>query len=401
MLPLQQQNKKLVGHAAMQRLFDTAPYLARCSDNKTAALIRPRDYAVRFPYMQINRPTLMSWLIFDLDHANPNAWEDGNLPAPNFIVRDKIKNTSHLFYAIVPVCISDKGRSKPIQFMKRIYSAMATSLNADESYAGIVAKTPHHPMWSTTELHDYVYELSELAGHVELEYTPPWAKKEAEDMSHSRNCTLFEELRLFAYSIVEHARENSHYEAFKSRLERYAEQQNNFSTRGGFESDLSYSEVRATVKSVARWTWDKYTGGECANRGIMKLPSSLTIEERQGLAARRTHGERKSSTAKKVLLAVQQLIKNQKKVTQLAIAELAKLSRQTVAKYKGMIKAIVARPNIISLEALLAPLQNVNYAVSDICPAKDLPEHPRSFQSNLSGAVIPFSLRSKTTPQKE
>lgn len=65
-----------IGHAAMRRLLDTAPHLARCSDNKTASHIRPRDYAIRWSYMQINRPDMVSWLIFDLDHANPNIWDD-------------------------------------------------------------------------------------------------------------------------------------------------------------------------------------------------------------------------------------------------------------------------------------------------------------------------------------
>lgn len=76
----------------MERLLDTAPYLARCSDNKSAALVRPRDYAIHWPYMQVNRPNLVSWLVFDIDHNNPNIWEDANLPAPNFIVRNREKH---------------------------------------------------------------------------------------------------------------------------------------------------------------------------------------------------------------------------------------------------------------------------------------------------------------------
>lgn len=32
---------------ALHRVFTEAPYLPRCSDNKTAARVRPREYAVR------------------------------------------------------------------------------------------------------------------------------------------------------------------------------------------------------------------------------------------------------------------------------------------------------------------------------------------------------------------
>lgn len=386
-----------IGHAAMRRLLDTAPHLARCSDNKTASHIRPRDYAIRWSYMQINRPDMVSWLIFDLDHANPNIWDDKDLPAPNFIVRDKQKNTAHLYYAIVPVCTSDKARSKPIQFMKRVYQAMAKSMDADPSYAGTVAKTPHHPQWSTTEFHGYVYELSELAAHVEIEYVPHWATKEEVDTSHSRNCTLFEELRHFAYSIVDYAREHSHYEAFKSRLEHYAEQRNDFALRG-FDCNLSYSEVRATTKSVARWTWDNYVGNECANRGIMNLDKSLPQEERQSLAAKRTHGERKANSAKKVLIATQKLLKAQKKVTYTAIAKLCQLSRQTVSKYQSIIDSVIQQPQIISLEEIFRVKQPVKYAVSDISPAKDLSENTGSSASPINQTVIysfPFNDRNR------
>lgn len=41
----------------MSRILEEASYLARCSDNKTAMRVRPREYAIRYPYMQVNRPT--------------------------------------------------------------------------------------------------------------------------------------------------------------------------------------------------------------------------------------------------------------------------------------------------------------------------------------------------------
>ena len=55
---------------ALNRVLTEAPYLPRCSADKTATRIRPREYAIRYPYMQVNRPGFVSWLIFDLDHAH-------------------------------------------------------------------------------------------------------------------------------------------------------------------------------------------------------------------------------------------------------------------------------------------------------------------------------------------
>ncbi|MEB0222132.1 replication initiation protein, partial [Pseudomonas sp. AB12(2023)] len=172
---------------ALNRIVLEAPYLARCSDNKTATLVRPRKYALRYPYMQINRPGMVSWLIFDLDHTNSLAWDDARLPPPNLTVRNRNNGHSHLYYAIPSVCTTENARDKPIQYMKAVYAAFAIRLDADTEYnSGPVAKTPGHPWWSTTELHNHVYELGELADYVDLEVTP-WNKgPQLDDLPHSR-----------------------------------------------------------------------------------------------------------------------------------------------------------------------------------------------------------------------
>ena len=146
------------------RVLMEAPYLARCSDNKTAARVRPREHAIRYPYMQINRPGMVSWLIFDLDHINSLAWDDEGLPPPNLIVRNRNNGHSHLFYAIPPVCTTENARDKPIQYMKAVYTAFALRLKADTDYnSGPVAKTPGHPWWSTSELHKSLRVTAEQA----------------------------------------------------------------------------------------------------------------------------------------------------------------------------------------------------------------------------------------------
>ncbi len=128
------------------RVLMEAPYQARCSDNKTAARVRPREHVIRYPYMQINRPGMVSWLIFDLDHINSLVWDDEGLPPPNLIVRNRNNGHSHLFYAIPPVCTTENARDKPIQYMKAVYTAFALRLKADTDYnSGPVAKTPGHP----------------------------------------------------------------------------------------------------------------------------------------------------------------------------------------------------------------------------------------------------------------
>ncbi|RMN13970.1 replication initiation protein [Pseudomonas syringae group genomosp. 3] len=337
---------------ALNRILSESPYLARCSDNKTAALVRPRDHAIRFPYMQINRRGMVSWLIFDLDHANSLIWDDLGLPQPNLIVRNRANGHSHLYYAISPVCTTEKARDKPIAYMKAIYSAFALLLKADPDYnSGPVAKTPGHPWWLTTELHDHVYDLADLAEYVSTQVTP-WRKAgRLEDLPESRHVMLFERLRYYAYSVVGQQREEGSFESFCRLLEAYAHNNNTFSRQGFRTGNLPQSSLRATVRSISRWTWANYWGGSPCCRGVMELDAALPLEDRQRLSAKRTHELRQRATESAIRAACRTLQGQGQKLSLTAVAVTAGVTRQTVANY-GHIFAEVATPSPVArLEA--------------------------------------------------
>jgi len=351
---------------ALNRVLQEAPYLPRCSDDKTATRVRPREYAIRYPYMQINRTGFISWLIFDLDHNRAMAWEDAGLPPPNLIVRNRQNGHSHLYYAITPVCTSEAARAKPIAYMKAVYAAFARVLDADPDFhSGPVAKTPNHPWWITHELHSQVYELGALADYVDLEVASPWRRQPSlEPVSHSRHCVLFELLRHYAYSTVNRERERGTLSSFTRLLEAYAHNHNNFASLG-FEQNLPQSSLRATVKSVARWTWERYRGSGRCHRGVMQLSTDLPLQERQRLAAGRTHAVRHKQSANKVLAACRALLQDGKALTLTAIAALAKLSRQTVAKYRDIITT-AHLPVIASISNKLTSTRSVKYAAHQV-----------------------------------
>ncbi|WP_407027970.1 primase C-terminal domain-containing protein [Klebsiella quasipneumoniae] len=124
----------------------------------------------------------------------------------------------------------------------------------------------------------------------------PWGKgPQLDEVSHSRHCILFEHLRYYAYSIVNREREKGSFSTFTRLLEAYAHNRNSFQ-KLGFSGDLPLSSLRATVKSVARWTWDRYRGDSRCHRGVMQLDKDLPLVERQRLAAARTHEVRQKAT---------------------------------------------------------------------------------------------------------
>jgi len=366
--PAQQQNYYQPG-TALNRLMDEAPYLPRCSDNKTAAKVRPREYAVRYPYMQVNRQGMVSWLIFDLDHSNPLIWEDEGLPAPNIVVKNRKNGHSHLFYAIAPVCTTENARSKPIAYMKAVYEAMAARLNADPAYSGPVAKTPGHPWWSTWEIHNQEFDLGELSDYVDLAVRPFGSKgPDLDSVAHSRHCTLFEDLRYYAYSIVNREREEGSFQSFVRLLDAYAHNKNNFKAQG-HSINLSISQVKATVKSVSRWTWDKYTGSKRCHIGIMQLDSSRPLQERQRLSAERTHKVRLKSSESRIRAACKTLTNKGQKLTNTAIAKIARLTRQTVAKYQHIIsiEASQTQDNVTPIKKeAIDEIKNVKYGAHQI-----------------------------------
>ncbi|WKW32513.1 replication initiation protein [Pseudomonas viridiflava] len=337
---------------ALNRILTESPYLARCSDNKTAALVRPREHAIRFPYMQINRREMVSWLIFDLDHANSLIWDDLGLPQPNLIVRNRVNGHSHLYYAISPVCTSEKARDKPIQYMKAVYSAFALLLKADPDYSsGPVAKTPGHPWWLTTELHDSVYELADLADYVDTQVSS-WSKaSRLEDLPESRHVILFEKLRYYAYSVVGQQREEGNFESFCRLLDTYAANINNFSRQGFQTGNLPLSSIRATVRSVSRWTWTKYWGNSSCCRGVMALDRSLPLKQRQRLAAKRTHEVRQKETENKIRVACHALHRRGEQLRLTVVAKEARVTRQTVANYIHILSEVATSPSVSDVRA--------------------------------------------------
>jgi hypothetical protein len=357
---LQQKPKKL--QTALERIVSEAPYLPRCSDDKTATRVRPVEYAVKYPYMQINRQDFVSWLIFDLDHANPNAWQDAGLPPPSIIVRNRRNNHSHLYYAIAPVYTGESARPKPIAYMRAVYKAYAKAMDADMNYrSGPVAKTPGHQWWCTTELHHGVYELGDLAEYVQLEVEPFQRTEPAEaQASHSRHGRLFDDLRHFAYRNV--ADFKGSYGAFYEMLLRQAARLNTYAAQG-YAENLRETSLKATAKSIARWTWTRYTGTRKCQRGAMVFDGGETTTEKQAAAARRTHDIRTNKTAERVHYAALRLIKQGLQLTKQAVAREAGIARQTVSKYWQLALDLLTPPdNLVEFPAAAG----VNYGVHQV-----------------------------------
>lgn len=318
-------------HPILDRFYHALPHIPYCGWGKAAISRQPKDYAINKDYIEASSPTHKHWIVLDIDEGDAWVWQDRGLPAPNLIVQNPDNVRCHLFYAVSPVCNTDNGRSHPIEYYKAVRDAMARQVNADLLYDGRIAKNPFSRHWRTTPVHDHEYSLGELADYVVLSTKKRGIARRDLDHLESRHWQLFHHLRFWAYMHVREFRRNSHYEHWFQTIFALARNLNYFPDLD--KGPLRETSLKSTARSVARWTWDKYTGSKI-NKGVMALTDSdLTLDQKQCLAAKRTHTIRRASTEARIRNAIETLFNAGKRITKTAVAELVRLSRQSIYRY--------------------------------------------------------------------
>ncbi len=320
----------------LDRFVDLMPYKPYCTDDKGYLQIRAKKTALKKRYVQHNPPALQHWLTFDIDHPNRMIWEDRGLPPPNLITATPSTGRSHMLYAIESVCTSDAARMKPLAYAAAIQQAYTEVLCSDIGYSGFITKNPLHIEWSVTQLHDYVYNLGELAEYVELPSTR-WTRKRAaneDQFGLRRNVSMFNRLRYWAYDWLGYYRDEKGigYNEWMEIVRRQAEDFN------VFPKPLGANEIKDIAKSVGKWVWTKYTGtGSGVKRGAMAetfkqsdLP--LSLDTKQRLSARRTAEVKRADTEGKIIQAIGALTASGRKVTKAAVGRIVGLRREEVSK---------------------------------------------------------------------
>lgn len=240
----------------------TKPY---CTDNKDyGLLIRPKASAIKKKYIQHNKPTSVKFLVFDIDYAGVAEYiGDNHLPPPNFIAYNKKSGRSHVYYILeTEVYTVENARRLPLEFLSAIQYQLCVVLLADHGYTGFVCKNPFSEEWEVQFFRRQTWTLGEFQEWITLPArVPPKAKRQG----IGRNCDLFEGTRKVGYSLVDSFRGIGNRQGFLDAVLEYARKYN----QKNFPVPLNDSEVRATAKSIARWTWRKYTGKKVINAAFI------------------------------------------------------------------------------------------------------------------------------------
>jgi len=281
----------LEGSTALQALVrERLPRKPYCGETKVAK-VRPIETAIGKPFLQLNRPCFVDWLIIDIDRACTGyEWYDRGLPAPTFVVLNPDNRHQQIGYALAaPVCKTHIARQHPLQYLAAIKHAYCSRLGGDPMFNGPLSKNPLYTEWHLIEpANAPQYELAELAEFVTLPRRLP-KRQDLEAVGLSRNCTLFDELARWSRRAVRQYWRPGGEDAWHSAIRDRAHDLNTFTP------PLPVNEVNSIARSVGKWTWRHTTPS-----GFREWQASMG--RRGGLAKGAANADRR---AQAVLMAEQ------------------------------------------------------------------------------------------------
>ncbi|HHP4587481.1 replication initiation protein [Acinetobacter bereziniae] len=255
-----------MNNAQLTDFFTNLAHKPYCADELLYGLkIRPKKTAINMQYIQGNQPCVLHYFFFDIDRSDAvMAWHDENLPMPYWTAQTQKNGHAHICYKLeIPLCTSEFGSQKALAYASKVQAGLANKLGADVGYSHLITKNPFHKDWRVTFWSEQAYTLDYLADFVEL---PKKLSKKQEFLGLGRNCTLFDNVRKWAYEAIRRHR-SSTFDIWYSRVLEVAVNANQ-----AFLEPLVYSEVKATAKSIAKYCWknDAYCYQEFIDRQSRK-----------------------------------------------------------------------------------------------------------------------------------
>lgn len=306
---------------------ERAPHRPYCTDDLAAGLsIRSKQDALKRRYVQHNPPSQLAWIVLDVDHpgAIELAVQNGPTPEPNMAVYNPTNGHAHVFYALnAPVTTSANGRHGPIRYAAAIEAALKRLYEADNGYVGLISKNPTHQSWKTNALRAEPYDLAELAEWLDISSDTKLTRP-AKRTGLGRNCTLFDTARKWAYRAVLQHRIAGNADTFCDAVLTTCLRINS-----AFSPALPLSEVRATAKSISKWTWRHYTGRKSDAQWAQYVTATHTpeIQAKRGRAGGKAKGLRNAEKRSEAVLM------RAKGMTQTAISEALGVSQASVCSW--------------------------------------------------------------------
>lgn len=334
----------------LQNFERKVPYRAFCGYNKRIQYFLPKREAIKFPYVQVNYPSI-DYLCYDLDYpAAAFRFEVLDVPRPTLIVITKPSGHAHALYELLyPLPHKQSQQTKHV--LEDIIHGYKELLCADRCITSQkqLIKNALSDAWDVVR--GYApFTLSELVQYIpddlrtKRNYEPEARKaltvKSFEEtlVPHSRNCSLFQNARFYAYSI---AREHSNYVNLYNSVMDFLEHLNDFQILLYFPKKVAKSELCSIARSISKWTFERRYQFKTINVGAMGFDSmkgvcwdpeeyNQEVARRRKLSAHRTHQLRKETTRSRIEEGTKICLKRGIEPTAANISTLAGVSRPTL-----------------------------------------------------------------------
>lgn len=306
-------------------------------------VIRSKKYAHKFTHIQYNHCSGSNYIFLDCDKDALQTIEETNLK-PNIVSVNQDNGRGHIGFRFNSFVGTTANASiKPQKALRLLNHSLNNYLGTDKAFNGVQCKNPLYHGFRIFSFSDQGYDFAELFDNIPDEhiYINQPEKIVIEDkevlavVNGERNAYLFDTVRFKSYQI-KHKFKN--YEDFFTEIERI------YNDLNAMLSDpLPFKECQHSIKSIATWTWNNYTGEDGKNRGVMQLDSkghNLTLQDKQIIGAKYSHKIRTEATEQRIIETVKALQAKGEKITQKAVAEHSGLNKNTLTKYKDLIKKL-------------------------------------------------------------
>lgn len=236
---------------------DRLPYKPYCTDSLAAGVyVRPVQAALKKAYIQLDPPGRVSVLVFDVDRAGAVlSWDDAGLPPPSWTSMSPDSGRAHVAY-VLETSVWPEHSAKAARYAEAVYRAYSDRLRADPGYARLITKSPWSSNWRLTCWRKEPYDLAELAEYVDLgRHAVRLPRRHTESLGLGRNSDMFESLRQWAYTSIPQYWRPDGYDAWHAAVLDECERRAAVVCLEHAKGPLPWSEIRATAKSVASWTW--------------------------------------------------------------------------------------------------------------------------------------------------
>jgi len=303
----------------LNTLIERMPYRPYCSDSLSEGVhVRKKEIALNSKFFQFNPPSQVQAFCVDIDNRYAfEAADNANVLPPSIFVENKLNGHGHGIYILkTPITVSSKARMLPQRWLAGIERGFTRRIGGDRGYRGLLCRNPlTHQIIDTGRL----YSLDELDSCLDFEDKSPYFDM-SEETGAGRNVTMFDKARFTAYRIVNnYPSHTAFHKAVFNECEKISY---------SFSVPLPYSEVKATAKSVAKWTWarrNQFQSRTEPNRGAYGCSRAE--------AGVITAARRKTATAVKIQQAIKQLSDAGQKPTPTAIAREVGIGRMTVYRW--------------------------------------------------------------------